>query len=80
MRDQNKTHKNRLPGDSKLCLHDHTTRPVLRDVDRTQLLATAAQCAGRPLPTEIFLAVTVILWDKKCMVGVTTLLNNVPVK
>lgn len=50
--------QDRLPRGPKLCLHDDTSSPLLRDVDKTLLCPFAAQCAGRPSPTETFLGVT----------------------
>lgn len=58
MCDQNRTPETGRQGGAKSCLHDHTSSPVVRDVDKTLLRPSAAQRAGRPSPTEIFLGVT----------------------
>lgn len=47
-----------MPRGPKSCLHDDTSSAVLRDVDKTLLCPSAAQCAGKPLSTETFLGVT----------------------
>jgi len=39
-------------------LHDHTSSPVLGDTEKTVLCPSAARCAGRLPPTDIFLGVT----------------------
>lgn len=46
-----------MPRGPKSCLHD-TPISVLRDVDKTLLCPSAAQYAGKPLPTETFLGIT----------------------
>lgn len=41
-------------GKNHVCMMTH---PVLRDVGKTLLCPSAAQCAGKPSPTETFLGV-----------------------
>lgn len=47
-----------MPRGPKSCLHDNTSSAVLRDLDKTLLCPSAAQCEGKPSPTETCVGVT----------------------